>query len=179
MWYERNRDLIWFVTGCCGCSIWACWRLMEGISSMQSSCSWFFLILLWKRSFFLNFNYSLFFWSDLLYFFVRNHKSFAFVLGRMQINWVHVRPILRPLRRVLVLVICTINILIANSLDLFVSLNCNFTFVFFVTITIFMLDIFLVSLKAGSICLNQSGSFDGARRLSRFICTRKSSSGRV
>ena len=29
-------------TGCCGCSIWACWRLRESISTTRSLCSRFF-----------------------------------------------------------------------------------------------------------------------------------------
>ena len=39
MWYERNCDLIWLVTDCCSCSIWACWQLRESISTERSSCS--------------------------------------------------------------------------------------------------------------------------------------------
>ena len=50
-----------------------------------------------------------------------------FFLVSLVINWIHVRFILRPLRRALVLVIYAIHIFIINCLNLFVNLKCIFT----------------------------------------------------
>ena len=143
------------MTGCCGCSIWACWQLRENISTMRSSCTRFFSDSTLRKAMFLSSLFrsaSIVIWYCLTdesasgfnslaislracflnligfdFFCEKWQVSHFFFLGSFPINWVHVRFILRPLRRALVLVIRAIQNFIVNSLNLFVSLKCIFT----------------------------------------------------
>ena len=154
MWYERNCGSILLMTACCGCSIWACWQLRENTSTVRSSCTRFFSDSTLERpcSFFLFFvlllsssrtvwrtsrQVLLIHWEFhlepvfeiwLALIFCEKWQQFRiFFLGSLVINWIHVRFILRPLRRALVLVIYAIHIFIINCLNLFVNLKCIFT----------------------------------------------------
>ena len=80
-------------------------------------------------------------WFTLIFYL--EQQQFCVFLQSFLINWVHVGFNLRTLKRVLVLVICATDIFIANCLNLLVSLDCVFTAVFFVTITITRFTIFL------------------------------------
>ena len=108
-----------------------------------------------------NFTWSLFFWSDLLWIFVRSDKLHIFFLGNFPVNWVHVRFILRPLRRALVLVVCAIHIFIANCLNLFVSLNCIFSRL--------PTSLLLVSSDSPSSCTNEVSCTEELNRIPALV----------
>ena len=84
-----------------------------------------------------------------------------FFLGSFLINWVHLRFILRPLRRDLVLVICAIHIFIVNCLNLLVSLKCSFS--------LLPTSVLLVSSDSPSSCTNEVSCAEELRQISALV----------
>ena len=187
MWYKRNCDLILLMTGCCDCSVWACWQLRENISTMWSSCTRFFSDCILRKAVFLSSLFrsaSIVIWYCLTDESARAFNSLAvslgacfgiwfalifceerqvlhFFLGKFPVNWVHVKFILRPLRRALVLVICAIHIFIANCLNLLVSLNCIFSRL--------PTSLLLVSSDSPSSCTNEVSCTEELNRIPALV----------